>query len=75
MKDCKLLVITAILDNRKLCETGIFSWSSGIKSVLKLIDRNDIWNRPNTITPRMVNDNILCNLRLVYSNIWLNNNY
>ena len=73
MKGCKSLVINALLDNRKLCETGTFSWSSGINKLLKLINRLDIWYKPNIITPGNFNDTILCNLRLVYSNLWLNN--
>jgi hypothetical protein len=72
MNGCRSLVVNAVLDNRKLCDTGIFSWSTGIKGLFGLINRLDIWNKPNIITPRCFDDIIVSNLKLVYSNLWLN---
>jgi hypothetical protein len=72
MKGCHSLVIDALIDNRKLCDTGIFSWSSGIKGLFNLINRLDIWNKPNCIQRSSINNVISSNLELVYSNLWYN---
>jgi hypothetical protein len=63
---CKSLVIDALLDNRKLCATGIFSWSSGVKKILAIINKLDIWDKPNILTKHNFQDNILSNLESTY---------
>jgi hypothetical protein len=73
MNGCKSLVIDALLENRKLCNTGLFSWSSGLKKTFDLIHRVDIWERPNIITPNSFNETIVSNLKSTYSTLWLNN--
>jgi len=62
----KALVIDALLDNRRLCDTGLFSWSSGIKQILTIINRLDIWDKPNLLTKHNFQDNILSNLKSIY---------
>jgi hypothetical protein len=73
MNGCKSLVVNALLDNRKLCDTDVFSWSSGIKGILNLLNRLDIWVRPTIITSKGFTDIILSELMNVYDNLWLNN--
>ena len=41
------LVVNALLDNRKLCVANNATWSSYIQSVLRMIGRYDIWEKPN----------------------------
>jgi len=60
------LAIDALLDNRILCYTGLFSWSSGIKKILASIDRLDIWDKPNILTKHNFHVNILSNLQSNY---------
>lgn len=67
---CNSLVVHALLDNRRLCNDGIFSWSSGIKSILIFIDKFDIWDKPNVLTKSNFNDLILNNLQEKYDSFW-----
>ena len=75
----KSLAVHALIDNRKFCDNtnDVFSWSKGLKAILNLIDKNDIWNKPNIITYNNFNNLILSNLKSVYGTLWVNhiNNY
>ena len=64
------LVVNAMIDNRKLCDKGIFSWSSGIKNVLNLINKLDIWERPILLTSGTFSTCIMLNLTSVYDHLW-----
>ena len=68
----KSLVIDALVDNRKLDFTHVFTWSSGIKNVLQLINNLDIWNKPNLISKVNFNDLITLQIKSVYSSLWIN---
>lgn len=74
MQNDNSLVVQALIDNRKLHVnyTTIFSWSSGIKSILQVTNRLDIWDKPNIIRPSKFNDIINSKLQLTYSNLWVN---
>ena len=67
---CNSLVVNALIDNRKLCDKGIFSWSSGIKNALNLINKLDIWERPTLLTAGTFSTNIMLNLTNVYDSLW-----
>ena len=41
---CNSLVVNALLDNRKLCNTCVISWSSGLQGIFNLIDGQEIWD-------------------------------
>ena len=62
------LAVLALLDNRRLDNTGVFAWSSGIKSTLNLIDNPNIWDKSNILYDSCFNRLILCNLRDKYDN-------
>ena len=68
----KSLVIDALLENRKLDLTHTFTWSSGIKSMFQLIDKPDVWNKPNLITKVNFDDCITSSIKSVYSSLWFN---
>lgn len=68
MSGSNSLVTKALIENRK---TNTFTWSTGIMKVLKLIDKSDIWNRPNLINKANFNTLIVNNLKNVYNNLWL----
>ena len=59
-----------MIDNRKLCDKGIFSWSSGIKNALNLINKLDIWERPTLLTAGTSSTDIMLNLTNVYDSLW-----
>lgn len=63
------LVIQGLIDNRKL---SCFSWSSGLKRVFELINKLEIWVKPNIITGARFNDLIVTRLQHVYSSLWIN---
>ena len=67
---CNSLVVNALIDNRKLCDKGIFSWSSGIKNALNLIIKLDIWERPTLLTAGTFSTDIMLNLTNVYDSLW-----
>ena len=63
-KGLNSLVINALADNRKLCDSGIYTWSTGIKKVLHLIGRLDVWERPLMIKPNSFSSTITENITL-----------
>jgi exonuclease III len=67
------LVVQALLDNRTLCNSSsrIFSWSTGIKSILNLTDNSNIWDKPNILNASCISRLILCNLHDKYDNYWM----
>ena len=44
---CDSLAVHALLDNRRICSTGISSWSTGLKNIFTLVDGLEIWDKPN----------------------------
>ena len=70
LKGDNSLVIKALVDNRK--HTSSFTWSSGIKGILKIIDRSDIWDKPNLISKVNFNSTILSSLQMIYDKLWVN---
>jgi len=63
------LVTKALTDNRK--NSLAFTWSTGIKNVLTLIGKPDIWDRPILINKANFNTLIVNSLKSVYNNLWL----
>jgi hypothetical protein len=70
LKGKNALVLDALIENRKLDLADTFTWSTGIKNVFQLINKSDIWNKPNIITKVNFDDIIVSNIRAVYSTLW-----
>ena len=65
------LVTDALIDNRRLHSSGTLSWSSGIFNCLKMINRLDIWDKPNVITLSNFDDIVHSGIKEVYSDLWV----
>ena len=73
-KGINSLVINALGDNRKLSDSSIYTWSTGIKKVLHLIGRLDIWERPLLITPNSFSTTIMDAItNFYYDRLWCDN--
>jgi len=64
------IVVRALTDNRKYADT-CNTWSKGIKQILTLINRSDIWDKPNIVTTSSISDVISSALKTIYENLWL----
>ncbi len=65
------LVIDALVDNRKLCNnSNIFTWSLGIKKVLSVINREDIWDKPSVCSSSSILKTITSGLEQLYNTQW-----
>lgn len=71
MKNTNMLVIDALADNRKLSDNNCFTWSTGIKNILSIIDRSDVWGKPNVCTHSSISK-VDRGLKKIYSNLWYN---
>ena len=71
MKGDRSLVISALTDNRRLISSNnTFTCSTGIKNILALVNKHDIWDKPNIIKCSNFNDTIVSSLQNVYSSLW-----
>ena len=68
---CDSLAVHALLDNRRICNTGISSWSTGLKNVFTLVDGLEIWDKPNILNASSFNGSLLSSLQSNYDNLWI----
>jgi hypothetical protein len=73
-QDCLLgnssLAVQALLDNRSLDCTNLFTWSKGIKNICHLIGKDELWNKPNILSKSSIIHLVNTNLKLVYDQDW-----
>ena len=68
---CDSLAVHALLDNRRICNTGISSWSTGLKNIFTLIDGLEIWDKPNILNVSSFNGSLFSSLQSNYDNLWI----
>ena len=71
MKNTDMLVVDALVENRK-GSTNYFTWSGGIKNTLYVLDRSDIWTKPNICTGSSIPTVVSNGLENIYSKLWYN---
>ncbi len=71
-KNINTLVVDALLDNRKLCVNYHATWSSYIQNILKIIGKQDIWEKPNTCSKANISNTIQSGLHNLYVTLWSN---
>ena len=69
LKGSNSIVVNALIDNRKCVNTH--TWSTYIKQLLSLINRCDIWDRPNLATTSTISNIITSGLNNIYDALWL----